>query len=233
MSNIENKNSERTKTKFHFGRNPLSLIIVVGTVVALFLIISTIVGASKFSKNKATAFVTGEPNTTYNSTEYADKIFTDIEYISSETDLFSYTFTCTDWDTESNTEYDLVDFQLKVTWKDSANMPYLTVTNLETSLLAEVCVLSNVGSYTAYSSLTKQKVNMNVNSGLVTFKFTDMKIEKFPKSTFEFPFFYKKELPTVYVDIFFFTDQAQTEYKNYGLKYAYKDLGITSGGIKA
>lgn len=227
--------SKKESTKFHFGRNLLSVIIVLSGIAVILFAIFFVRGIINFSKNKATAFVTGEPVTTYSTVDFEGKIFNDIEYISSETDLFSYTFECTDWDTTSD-NYDKVDFILKVTWKDSANLPLFRLNNtdnLKYSIFAEVCVLSNVGAYTKYSSISTANINMNVNKGLVTLKFTDVEVEKFPKSTYEFPFFYKKELPQVYVDIFYFTDNQLSTYKNYGLKYNYTDLGITSGGIKA
>lgn len=216
------------KTKFHFGRNPLSILIVLGGIFIVVFAILIFNGWNNISKHKVTAFVDGSPNTTSSSVDYSNYgLFKDIEYIDQANySTFDVTLKCTDWNRAS----DKASFSVVI--EMAGTTPQLYTTSLDTSytMIIELCVASKINTYTAYSPIKKIKVSNDYNNGKTTTTTYINGIDIYPRSVYEFPFFYISESePTVYLNIFYYTNT--NTYHNDCLVYDYKDFEVQSGGI--
>lgn len=240
-------NVEPTKTKFKFGRNPLSFIIVV---VSLAIIIFGVVTISSYvnawNNNKVTPFVTSSADentdTTYKSSlptsfslsEESD-YYEIIRMNGKDFDMFDFTCKCTEYGANTNGS---ATFAFTIKWNEKTSENYTVLKDIDTNqknIQFAFCLASDWVGFCKYaSSLTKYKISSS-DSEAISFSKSITGVGDFPLTTSTFPVPVKIYTPNLYVCITYMYENNGTRTKNYILQYTYDEYhidGETIGGYK-
>ena len=230
------KNEESTsKTKFKFGRNPLSLIIVV---VSLAIIIFAVVTISSYvttwNDNQVTPFVTAKSSdstdankdslpTSFSLGEESDtnKIY---RMNGKDFNVIDFTLECTEYGQNTN---GYAQFSCSAKWnantsnKTSVLKPFTN--SSEYNIQFAFCLASDWVGICKYASAVTKKTISSSKESADTFTKSINGLTSYPATANTFPVPVKVYTPDLYVCITFQYENNGTITENYILKYTYDD----------
>lgn len=203
------------KKKFHLGRNPLTLIIALLTIVIVcgaVVIIYTYV--SQYNSNKVTPFVTD-----FDDIDTYD--FSDTEFTNPDDNKFlTVSFEAQTWNVENAT----AKFSLTIQKKDALNEETNSLLTLDDtySVIAYINVSANWVGFNEYSSSLGFRLNLSKSEELNR-TYSCSNATAFPKkNTKTWPISVSVEHPTAYVALIFkYQKQGNTITQKYKYKYTY------------
>ncbi len=233
------------RTKFKFGRNPLSFIIVV---VSLAIIIFAAITISSYVKtwndNKVTPFVSSSDDGS-NNTKYKNSLPTGFalqeeseNYIIKRMDgkdfnLFDFKIECREYGQLTNGS---ATFDCSIKANDNIKEKAKVLKDLDTNkrnIQFAFCFAADwVGMCTYATSISKYQISYTAEDP-TTFTKSISGLSNFPLTANTFPVPIKVYTPDLYVCITFSYESGGVKTENYILKYTYNDYhvdGVTIGG---
>ena len=240
------KNEEKLeRTKFKFGRNPLSLIIVV---VSLAIIIFATVTISSYvttwNNNKITPFVSSSDDGSDN-TKYKDSLPSNFS-LSEESDsyiikrmdgkdfnLFDFTIECKEYGQQTNGS---ATFNCSIKANDNIKAKAKVLKDLDSNkknIQFAFCFAADwIGLCKYASTVSKYQISYTAEEA-TTFTKSISGLSTFPATASTFPVPIKVYTPDLYVCITFSYESGGVKTENYILKYTYDEYhvdGVTVGG---
>ncbi len=239
------KKSEENKqrTKFKFGRNPLSLIIVVLSLAIIFFVSYTIYSyASTWNKNTVTPFVTQKntessetdsyKNTSPITLEQESDNYKIIRMNGKDFNLFDLTVECTEYGQQTN---GYGQFKATLKWNENTSNKAKVLKDLDNSqhnIQLAFCLASDWVGFCKYAtSMANNKITST--SDAITASKSVEGLKSFPITANTFPVPVKVYTPDLYVLIRFQYEDNGVKTENYILKYTYDEYhidGKTIGG---
>lgn len=241
------KNEEKIeRTKFKFGRNPLSFIIVV---VSLAIIIFGAVTISSYvtawNNNKVTPFVTAKSDEDTTTSAYKDSLPSNFSlqeesdnYIIKRMDgkdfnLFDFTVECKEYGQQTNGS---ATFNFSIKANDNIKSKVKVLKDLDNNhknIQFAFCFASDwVGLCKYASTVTKYELSFTAEEA-TTFTKSITGLSNYPLSANTFPVPIKVYTPDLYVCITFSYESSGVKTENYILRYTYNEYhvdGVTVGG---
>ena len=252
------KNEEREKTKFKFGRNPLSLIIVVGALALLFLIIYPIYSyTTTWNKNNVTPFVTVLESKDSSDEKMAKRLgslpnnFTPLDDANTsevirmngkDFDIFDVKVTCDTYDNRHDGN-DKAKFTFTISWTDTTTeklgvtelKPFVNDNKKDIKLAS--CLAADWVGFCKYQTsvsqdiVTKSSSDDTYSPATLTSQISDL--DYFPAKAKTWPGNISVKTPDLFVCIMIQYEKDGLQSKTYILKYKFDEYNpnAEAGGI--